>query len=116
MGNIYLIIQIDAEGNELFKIGISKNNPLLRVKSLSTGNPNQIRLLKHFKSDFYKKIERVLHKKYFSSRTLSDNEWFILTDDDVREFETNCQILHDRFEFLSGTNSFHSDKLHSRNL
>jgi hypothetical protein len=39
-----------------------------------------------------------------------------LTDDDVREFEKNCQILHDRFEFLSGTNSFHSDKLHSRNL
>ena len=33
---------LNAEGTDLYKIGITKNNPKARVKNLQTGNPHII--------------------------------------------------------------------------
>jgi hypothetical protein len=36
MGYVYLLLQIDFDGNESYKIGITKNDPNKRVKQLQT--------------------------------------------------------------------------------
>jgi hypothetical protein len=36
MGYVYLFLEVDKEGNEAYKIGITKNEPIKRVKQLQT--------------------------------------------------------------------------------
>ena len=50
MGYVYLLLQTDIDGHESHKIGITKNDPKLRVKQLQTGNPNKISLLRQYES------------------------------------------------------------------
>jgi hypothetical protein len=64
MGYVYLLIQLDYNNKETFKIGFTKNNPEKRVKQLNTGNPNKIELLNYFESRYYINIENWLHKIY----------------------------------------------------
>ena len=64
MGYVYLLLQIDFDGNESYKIGITKNDPKKRVKQLQTGNPNKISLHRKYDSKNYLKVERWLHRKY----------------------------------------------------
>jgi len=42
MGYVYLLLQVDAEGLETYKIGITKNDPELRVKQLQTFHKSMI--------------------------------------------------------------------------
>ncbi len=94
MGFIYLILQIDDYGNECYKIGVSKNNPELRVKQLSTGNPDKIRVLKAYESPNYLKVERMLHRKY-RIKTSAGNEWRNLTNEEVIGFLDECKKADD---------------------
>ena len=50
MGYVYLILEVNQHGEEYHKIGISKNPPQKRLKQLSTGNPNEIRILNAYES------------------------------------------------------------------
>jgi hypothetical protein len=83
------------EGN--LKIDIPKNlmlniilNPKKRLKKLKTGNPNQLDILKLYKSKHYKKIEKFLHRKFSGQKTLSNNEFFYLSDEQVFDFLKYC--------------------------
>lgn len=93
MGYIYLIIQTDNKGNELYKIGLTKKDPILRTKELQTGNPNNISLLKYYETSNYIKLEKLLHKKHSSKKTLANNEWFALSNEDVMDFLKECKKL-----------------------
>ena len=75
MGYVYLILQVNIEGDETYKIGITKNDPNKRVKQLSTGNSDKIQLLNHYESENYLKVEKWMHRKYGSNKTESKNEW-----------------------------------------
>jgi len=90
-GFIYLILEVDANGNERHKIGFTKNDPEKRLKSLQTGNSNNLTLLKKFKSKNYQILEKWLHGKFFNQKTEAENEWFTLTNEQVMSFETICQ-------------------------
>ena len=90
-GYVYLIIEGDQHGMEKYKIGITKNNPEERLRKLKTGNSNELDVLKIYRSINYKKIERILHRKYASQRTLSQNEFFYLTDEQVLGFIDSCK-------------------------
>jgi hypothetical protein len=90
-GYVYLIIEGDQYGEEKYKIGITKNSPDNRLKKLRTGNSNELDVLKVYRSRNYKKIERILHRKYSSQKTLSKNEFFYLTNEQVIGFIDSCK-------------------------
>ena len=90
-GYVYLIVECDENGNEKYKIGITKNNPEERLNKLKTGNSNQLYVVRSYKSKDYKKIEKFLHRKYSSQRTISKNEFFHLNVDQVLQFTNSCK-------------------------
>jgi Meiotically up-regulated gene 113 len=90
-GYVYLIVEGDQYGEEKYKIGITKNSPQERLRKLKTGNSNELDVLKVYRSRNYKKIERILHRKYATQRTLSENEFFYLTDEQVLGFIDSCK-------------------------
>jgi len=106
MGYVYLILQIDENGEESHKIGISKNDPELRLKNLQTGNPNKIDILRIYESKNYKKLEQWLHSRYNLKKTLAKNEWFKLTNEDVLSFMETCKSADETIQFLIENNTF----------
>ena len=106
MGYVYLILEIDKNGDERHKIGITKNNPEKRVKQLQTGNSGIVRLLQTYESDNYKKVEQWLHGRYKSKQTEAKNEWFNLSDDEVTGFLEECKKADTTISFLLKENPF----------
>ena len=104
MGYVYLLLQIDFDGNESYKIGITKNDPILRCKQLQTGNPNKISVHRKYETKNYLKVERWLHRKY-QTRTEAKNEWRTLTDEQVFSFLDDCQTADENIQFLLENNS-----------
>lgn len=100
LGYVYLMVEIDEGGNEKYKIGITKNNPEQRLKKLRTGNSNQLDLIRIYKSENYKRIERFLHRKYSSQKTIANNEFFSLNVDQVLNFIDSCREAEDIIESL----------------
>lgn len=82
-----------------YKIGVTSGDVNKRVKQLQTGNSDKIIVVNVFKSDFNRKIESRLHKKYETKRL--EGEWFQLNDEDVNNFINECQDFHDTFELLT---------------
>jgi len=107
MGFVYLILEINQYGDESHKIGISKNNPLKRVKNLQTGNSNKIELLKYYESINYKVIEKWLHSRYHNKKTMSQNEWFKLSDNEVISFIDTCNNFDNTIKLLIEQNHFY---------
>lgn len=107
MGYVYLLLEVNQHGEEHHKIGISKNEPEKRLKQLQTGNPNRIDILKFYESKNYKRIERWLHSKFINKKTLAENEWFKLNDEDIFEFEESCKKIESTIEMLLKENPFY---------
>lgn len=91
---IYLI------GNsERFKIGFSKN-PEHRLKTLQTGNSENLILYKKYHSPkFYLKIEKALHFTYGHQNY--NNEWFSLTIDEALMFENHCITIENNLKLIN---------------
>ena len=104
MGNkgfVYLLLEVDQLGNESHKIGTTKRDIKKRICELQTGNSNQISLLQHYVSQHYKTIEKWLHAKFSTRRTLVENEWFKLDDADVTGFVELCKKTEETILFLN---------------
>jgi hypothetical protein len=104
MGHVYLLLQTDIDGNESYKIGVTKRDIKIRLSELQTGNPNKIVLLKQYESKNYLKVEQWLHRKY-QTRTEAKNEWRTLTDEQIFSFINDCQTADDNIQFLLENNS-----------
>jgi len=107
MGYVYLILEVNEHGEEHHKIGISKNEPEKRLKQLQTGNPNRIDILKFYESKNYKRVEKWLHSRFCNKKTLAENEWFILSDDDVINFIDVCKKVDETINLLLKENPFY---------
>lgn len=106
MGNVYLLMSTDSDGEkELFKIGITKSSIEKRIKSLSTGNPNKIILINSYTSKNYKDIEKWLHSRYSLNKTISKNEWFVLTDEQVINFVETCKKIDETINYIKSTST-----------
>jgi hypothetical protein len=105
MGYVYLLLQIDNNNEETYKIGVTKRNINIRVSELQTGNPNKISLHTKYESKNYLKVEKWLHRKY-KTKTEAKNEWRILTDEEVFSFINNCKEADDNIQFLLDNNEF----------
>lgn len=80
MGFVYLLLGVDDNGEEKFKIGTTRRTVDERIGELQTGNSSVISYLKTYESIHYKMIERMLHKRFVSQKTVSKNEWFSLSN------------------------------------
>jgi hypothetical protein len=106
MGYVYLILEVDKNGDEAHKIGVSKNSPDKRLKQLQTGNSNKLTLLKVYKSKNYIKVEAMLHGRYSNKQTLSRNEFFKLSNEEVIDFLTTCKKVDETINLLLRENHF----------
>jgi len=56
-------------------------------------------------------FEKWLHSKFYNKKTLSENEWFKLSDEDVINFLDTCKKMDDTIEMLIRENSFYREIL-----
>jgi hypothetical protein len=89
MGYVYLI---EDEIQSLYKIGVTKNDPKIRVKKLQTGSPNKLKLIAQFETEYPFRLESMLHNRYDYCRVL--NEWYDLPQNVIISFNEICQELN----------------------
>lgn len=88
MAFVYLLK--DVSDNNYYKIGVTRaKNIEKRIKQLQTGNSNEIYLVDFYETQYPFLIEKMMHNKFMNQNYL--NEWFILTNDDVKQFKDNCK-------------------------
>ena len=107
MGYIYLLLSVDINGNEFFKIGVTKRDINKRISELQTGNSDKIQLLNHYQSENFKKVEKMMHLKYSAFKTEANNEWFSLQTEHVVSFLENCKEADQTISFLLENNPFY---------
>lgn len=95
-GFVYLLVDF----NEHYKIGITASDINKRIKSLQTGSSGELSLINKHQSKHFRKIERVLHRKYNHLSTDGGKEWFSLPPDIVLNFKNECQKLDEIFDML----------------
>lgn len=94
MGYLYLI---KSQESGTYKIGITKNSPEKRLKTLQTGNSDNLILIDSYYSRNYKKIETQLHRNLKSYKI--QGEWFLLNED--FNFQENCKKVEEIITVLS---------------
>lgn len=99
--NIYLARQ---DGTNLYKIGITKKKPEVRIKELQTGNGTKLIVIAEFVTAHGFKMETALHEVYKSKKV--HLEWFELEDEDVSLFLDYCEKKEEAISFLKKHNHF----------
>ena len=97
---------VDNQGNESYKIGITKNPVEKRLKQLQTGNPSKIKILHVYETPNYLKVESMLHRKY-QTLTESNNEWRILSNEQIFSFLDDCKKADELITMLLKENHFY---------
>jgi len=103
MGFVYLI---NIEKTDLYKVGITKNTINERLKSLQTGNPLKLIIIDGYESEKYQKIETIIHRSLKHKKYIPEDfenllgEWFLLSQEDVSNFKSNCKKIEDSIDFL----------------
>lgn len=105
-GYIYLI---HDEDRDLYKIGVTKNAVEKRLKKLQTGNATKLVVKDTHHSDYIYRMENMLHS-HFSTKCVL-NEWFELSIEDVKNFQTLCNQFEDNIKVLLD-NPFFAKNLH----
>lgn len=101
MGFVYLLYD---ESNDLYKIGVTRNNDNKRIKRLQTGNPTELRIIHIYECEYPFRLETMLHNKYKTRNVM--NEWFVLKDKEVIEFMKECDKLNDQINMLKSNPFF----------
>ncbi len=70
------------------KIGITINNPSIRLKQLQTSNPNRLKLIHYIEAEDFKLIERRLHHLFKIYKTRYKGEWFNLPKEAIAWIKT----------------------------
>lgn len=96
MGTVYLLG--DWEKNGVYKIGVTRGDIDKRIKKLQTGNSGEIYLVSSYETEHPFLMEKNLHDRFLSKKVL--NEWFELSNDDVKNFKNYCKDIDDMFDAL----------------
>jgi hypothetical protein len=96
MYKVYLLIS--GTTNKRYKIGSTRRNVINRLNELKTGNSHNLDVLSVYESKWGTKIERALHRKYSSKKI--EGEWFLLSEEEVKNFWSDCKKIDDTFEIL----------------
>jgi hypothetical protein len=103
MGTVYLLAEFTDSGG--FKIGVTKGSVESRIKTLQTGNSNEIILINKYESVNYRKIEGWLHQKFHMTR--GSGEWFDLTHEQVISFTESAKEADEIITLLLRENPFY---------
>lgn len=104
-GYVYLILE-ESDGIPVYKIGITKNEvEKERLLNLSTGNSSKLQIVHTYKTEYYKKLERMLHMRF--GVVNKKGEWFQLDDVTVINFIKICDDLTETIDYLTKTNPFY---------
>ena len=88
MGHVYLIGEIGNEGR--YKIGSTRAKKVdTRLKQLQTGNSDELYIKESYETEYPFKIEKMLHNRFKNNNII--NEWFELSEDDVKGFKGICE-------------------------
>ena len=98
-GYVYLIVEWGSNP-ERYKLGITKNDPKLRLKTHQTSNPHELVLIRTYKSEHYHKIESWMKREYSKYGQEGGNEWFELPSDIATNFTQECERIEDVFIHL----------------
>ena len=96
IGYIYIIEDLK---NNLFKIGITRNNVKDRLNSMQTSTPNKLIIVYEKKIKNYIIMESHFHF-YFKSKNIS-GEWFKLNNEDIKYIKDKIkksEKLHGKIE------------------
>ena len=106
MGIVYLLCEL-SNTSERFKVGVTKRDVNKRIKELSTGNSNEIHLVNKFESEYYKKVESSLHRKFHAYKTSEGGtEWFDLPVNEVIGFTKTCKEVEGTIKYMMEHNPF----------
>ena len=97
---VYLILK---ENSNHYKIGVS-NNPNTRLNQLQTANSTPLLLVDKFKTNFSFKLEKYVHRNYAEKQTIG--EWFVLDEEDVKNFKVLCEKQEKNLELIKSNNSY----------
>lgn len=107
---VYLIRLGDSN---ICKIGYTNKSktPQGRIKELQTGCPFELHIISSFFSAYSREIEKILHRQY-AFKKIDENyntlkgEWFELSNEDIKNFQKECQKIQDSIEYISKTSTF----------
>ena len=91
MAFVYLIE--DQGSDNYFKIGATRGKLEKRLKTLQTGNGNEIRMHSFYETEFPFQLEKMLHLKFGNAR--KKGEWFEMNCDDIIHFRDKCKECED---------------------
>ena len=96
-GYVYLLVE--CGDNRMYKIGVTKGKRVSdRIKKLQTGNGNKITEVTSFWSSRPFKLESMLHNRFYDKR--EEGEWFLLSEDDVKNFTYLCEMYQRNIDAL----------------
>ena len=110
MGIVYLLGDRLKEG--FYKIGVTRSSIEKRIKKLQTGNAGEIYLINSFKTEHPYVLEKMLHTKYFSDKSLG--EWFELPNEEILKFTETCEKMQKSIDALKD-NYFFNKKYNNKN-
>lgn len=94
---------IKEDGTDHYKIGITKQPIINRVRQLQTGCPHKIVLVDYYETND-KKLEQLVHARLKSFNT--SGEWFNLPLDEVITFKKTCREVEEQLAYLRKHNHF----------
>lgn len=94
MGYVYLV---EDTGKETYKIGVTKNMKH-RISRLQNGNSSELYIISQYFSNYPYRLEKMLHLHFYDKRVL--NEWFKLTQEDVKNFTNTCNMISEQINAL----------------
>jgi hypothetical protein len=102
MGYVYLI---EDRNNNTYKIGVTKGDPIKRLKKLQTGNSCTLEIKHLYECEYPYRLESMLHTHYKQYNEI--NEWFALKNpnefiDKCIEFNNIINSLRDNPYFKKG--------------
>ena len=106
------IYVINIENTDIYKIGISKYHPSLRIKQIQTGNPFKLSIQKFYLTDKANLLEKILHRRFASKKVIEDDflalkgEWFKLTPEDILSFEEKCNKIIENIDFVKKNSTY----------
>lgn len=97
MAFVYLIGECGVR--DIYKIGSTRKKDINdRLLQLQTGNPEELYIKDYFETDHPFVLEGMLHRKYMASNEM--NEWFMLSEDAVKNFRKTCAFLQEQIDSL----------------
>lgn len=102
-GIVYLLEEYRNE-ECAFKIGFTTKPIEERVKSMQTGNSDEIIVCHTVHTEHYLKLEKLLHNFYCPSH--KRGEWFSITDEEALNFKNICDEKISLIKYLEKNNVF----------